>query len=109
MRGDKSHNLCSGSHVQGSPPHARGQASMCHSGCPPDGITPACAGTRCSWPSWVPCSRDHPRMRGDKSQNAFVMYCMGGSPPHARGQEEVHILAYKQSRITPACAGTRAW
>ena len=105
MRGEKAAGRYAGKDQGGSPPRARGE--VCFSGFGPDhrGITPACAG-RSPTPSPSRfCAKDHPRVRGEKT-NAWTRPLHNiGSPPRARG--EVHGLCNSEAvrRITPACAG----
>ena len=71
----------------GSPPHARGAASLL--------VARSSVGM------------DHPRMRGEQwsvtSPSSFTM----GSPPHARGAGYGILLDENRRGITPACAGSR--
>ena len=68
----------------------------------------------CGWKSFLPtpcwdCSRDHPRVCGEKC-NAFRRTVQNsGSPPRVRGKvaqlDDLRFLL----RITPACAGKRRY
>ena len=55
----------------GSPPHARGKERLLQGQGRYPGITPACAGKSYSIGSALAASRDHPRMRGEKTQKAL--------------------------------------
>ena len=105
MRGEKytSSPLC---YVAvGSPPRARGKASL-----PPHlpalhRITPACAGKRFSLFLLFKYNRDHPRVRGEKSLPVWRRMGLLGSPPRARGKVQVRHVQLENPGITPACAG----
>ena len=85
MRGEDSYASNGISHVEGSPPHARGRHSASTDSSYTHRITPACAGkTRFGSVSCRP-SRDHPRMRGEDVLDA---------------EQNIRL-----SGITPACAG----
>ena len=69
-------------------------------------ITPACAGStiahvqnRCN--PW-----DHPRLRGEYGGRKDLCSGKGGSPPLARGVPRAKRASVRESRITPACAGS---
>ena len=44
-------------------------------------------------------------MRGEDSSPAKSSVALNGSPPHARGRQQLALCASPPSRITPACAG----
>ena len=87
---------------------------------------PAHAGTTSRWRTASPCSRDHPRLRGNNANSPsqyssfrgspplareqLIMKsraCPGdGSPPLAREQRLFLFLLWLFLRITPARAGT---
>ena len=92
----------------GSPPHVRGKGTPKQVAWANDRITPACAGKRCPSGSAGPCSRDHPRMCGEKFSSKSETRSPGGSPPHVRGKVKVIRLLGDVGRITPACAG-KSW
>ena len=50
-------------------------------------------------------TRDHPRIRGEKSTFTANATQLKGSPPHTRGKEHNDPLATALMRITPAYAG----
>ena len=70
----------------GSPPHARGRRGGVALSAAGGGITPACAGKTVS-PTWNRSwAADHPRMRGEDSDEDGNLTQNPGSPPHARGR-----------------------
>ena len=52
-------------------------------------------------------SKDHPRLRGEKSPDTVSKTVSLGSPPLARGKDGVVREMTPEERITPACAGKR--
>ena len=54
----------------GSPPHVRGKEAQSQDWKPEIGITPACAGKRCADACACPAWWDHPRMCGEKNNDA---------------------------------------
>ena len=70
-------------------------------------ITPACAGKSRKICREAGCSRDHPRVCGEKAFSCFIITSLRGSPPRVRGKGKFLILAFKLFGITPACAGKR--
>ena len=91
MRGDKQAFQQFRQYFQGSPPHARGQGLAQVSDQTAVGITPACAGTSAAAGLPIAATRDHPRMRGDKTVEILEPMSLRGSPPHARGQAETTV------------------
>ena len=90
---------------KGSPPLARGirinneiKASIM-------GITPACAGNTRMGSGWQTSARDHPRLRGEYTEQMALAICREGSPPLARGIRNVYGKTMWETGITPACAG----
>ena len=69
------------------------------------GITPAYAGKRIKYRSLSYCTRDHPRLCGEKATMRRFSCTLSGSPPPMRGKvrETLHII--NNYRITPAYAG----
>ena len=68
-------------------------------------VSPAYAGKRPALPGLSSSLRDHPRVCGEKLQEALCSCQSLGSPPRMRGKDIddlPHILA---AGITPACAG----
>ena len=89
----------------GSPPRVRGKACFFGRLRPGDGITPACAGKRCILPRMRMCSRDHPRVCGEKILPSRVCAKILGSPPRVRGKVQAIFPPPQRPGITPACAG----
>ena len=95
----------------GSPPRRRGKEEA---GAPWRwlmGITPAWAGKSVLSAGSRPCSRDHPRVGGEKARTLIVQDEPQGSPPRERGKEARQCQVPVWLRITPAQAGkrTRSW
>ena len=68
-------------------------------------ITPACAGKSRN-DSRPHCSgRDHPRVCGEKLDDACKSLAFQGSPPRVRGKGHSRCASSPGWRITPACAG----
>ena len=102
----RSRRALPGSHRRaGSPPRARGEAGRAAVGEQGRGITPACAGRRCGGINFSPHHVDHPRVRGEKWFANHASPRTRGSPPRARGEEDVDHLHVVHAGITPACAG----
>ena len=90
---------------EGSPPLARGILAPSCSSTSRIGINPACAGnTLTSWRR-PPCSRDHPRLRGEYPRSTSGGPSSLGSPPLARGIHIARTGRASRPGITPACAG----
>ena len=51
------------------------------------------------------CSRDHPRMCGEKPSWSTGRVIPVGSPPHVRGKVIPKAAKCSMTGITPACAG----
>ena len=107
MRGEKPNPLALRWTKRGSPPHARGKVSSGGNSNQKLRITPACAGKRQAAAHSQSFEKDHPRMRGEKQSERESHPCKAGSPPHARGKDDLTYLAKQSKRITPACAGKR--
>ena len=90
---------------EGSPPLARGTGGTEHSEIRGAGITPACAGNRCTYCHKRLRVEDHPRLRGEQLQRARRLYKTLGSPPLARGTARAELSRGHDRGITPACAG----
>ena len=69
------------------------------------GITPAYAGKRIKYRSLSYCTRDHPRLCGEKCEMPSTAFLYLGSPPPMRGKVLVPVRENVQYRITPAYAG----
>ena len=105
MRGEKACKARSKLVKIGSPPLARGKAENTVFEENEAGITPACAGKsfgEAKGPQW---HEDHPRLRGEKTQDLSYVPPWRGSPPLARGKAEDVPAAANGNGITPACAG----
>ena len=70
-------------------------------------ITPAYAGKRCLGHLFQVELRDHPRVCGEKLDDAETGDLVHGSPPRVRGKDTRAALRARVLRITPACAGKR--
>ena len=86
LRGEKSVPLISAFSRMGSPPLARGKVFTVTLRSVMVGITPACAGKSSARRDDTACSRDHPRLRGEKERSRGIAYMGIGSPPLARGK-----------------------
>ena len=95
-------------YVLGSPPHVRGKALFIKNHFPFVGITPACAGKRCTCCYACPRPTDHPRTCGEKAVLDMCSCHSLGSPPHMRGKVRFSLPIGPPSGITPAHAGKRA-
>ena len=111
----------------GSPPHTRGKASAdiyrlrkaritpAHAGkskyiiaeCRKNGITPAHAGKSPAAVRGSGRRGDHPRTRGEKTNQSYKSQIGGGSPPHTRGKADAAQDDATNAGITPAHAGKR--
>ena len=105
MRGEDSNASKVNPETTGSPPHARGRRIRVFEHFLPVRITPACAGKTAGSVDSVGGGPDHPRMRGEDNGPATHLIPLPGSPPHARGRQEISQLQVVEGRITPACAG----
>ena len=105
VRGEKEGVPDAGKIEAGSPPRARGEDGGGDDWHRCGGITPACAGR--SGANLLDFSKitDHPRVRGEKHQRHGYVRPRQGSPPRARGEEQVFRTLVKRRGITPACAG----
>ena len=91
----------------GSPPRVRGKARRFSPSRRSRRITPACAG-KSGWPVvGLKCSRDHPRVCGEKCAGTISTRSAWGSPPRVRGKELFVRRPLHALGITPACAGKR--
>ena len=69
------------------------------------GITPAYAGKRIKYRSLSYCTRDHPRLCGEKWGMSESIAPGAGSPPPMRGKAGYRSRNFLTFRITPAYAG----
>ena len=74
-------------YAHGSPPLARGTATLATSLVTQLRITPACAGNRNNIIPLSPKGEDHPRLRGEQYCTPAVSKASQGSPPLARGTD----------------------
>ena len=93
----------------GSPPRVRGTVFLHFHPKPHLRITPACAGNRPSAAVTFMVRVDHPRVCGEQVFFLVVGMDFKGSPPRVRGTGRQSMNRGQISRITPACAGNRAW
>ena len=93
--------------VLGSPPHTRGKEMAAIREAARNRITPAYAGKSSRAHPVGLHPGDHPRIRGEKYQNAYEPLKRQGSPPHTRGKAGWIYLRRLCNRITPAYAGKR--
>ena len=105
VRGEKGENQQPARTNMGSPPRARGKGCISIFFRESMRITPACAGKSLSTALCAMKTRDHPRVRGEKSAKRLVCRSLAGSPPRVRGKVDRVAQHHVQNRITPACAG----
>ena len=92
----------------GSPPPMRGKGKYKSLGTMGYGITPAYAGKRIKYRSLSYCTRDHPRLCGEKQTVTNLFMANIGSPPPMRGKAHCFGNVKDQVGITPAYAGKSA-
>ena len=107
MCGEKAPNVIQSIADYGSPPRVRGKAMQFMQRVKQLGITPACAGKRCSALLPAGAAQDHPRVCGEKSIRFTHDELQQGSPPRVRGKVGNRGTGGLKVRITPACAGKR--
>ena len=105
VRGEKRYPAHVGPRRKGSPPRARGEGHTHIIVAIEPRITPACAGRSPAAPYAPPLIGDHPRVRGEKGNMPQTQMIQQGSPPRARGEEDVATVRKNRIGITPACAG----
>ena len=91
----------------GSPPPMRGKETIKRNTSTVTRITPAYAGKRKSFSSIFKCSRDHPRLCGEKIFQDSGLIVLRGSPPPMRGKVLLKVRLNEMDGITPAYAGKR--
>ena len=91
----------------GSPPPMRGKVVCLLRIISGGRITPAYAGKSVRCTVSRKCSRDHPRLCGEKFANDRYIYIKIGSPPPMRGKGKLENSIKTTTRITPAYAGKR--
>ena len=89
----------------GSPPPMRGKGMRTTKASPNQRITPAYAGKSRFFAYCSTCTRDHPRLCGEKIFSLFSHAPHTGSPPPMRGKVNQALPACVPCRITPAYAG----
>ena len=94
-------------HTRGSPPHVRGKDDEGRLKLRHVGITPAYAGKSALQLCTDSCSRDHPRVCGEKFRAYAKIWNEWGSPPRMRGKVGLAFLHTFPVGITPAYAGKR--
>ena len=107
LRGEQQPEPQNGLFPAGSPPLARGTATIFAVDNNAFRITPACAGNSCAAPIFRGRRGDHPRLRGEQKEMLNLRTHTRGSPPLARGTAHSGALSRGTRRITPACAGNR--
>ena len=108
LRGEKNFAKFVFGEVRGSPPLARGKVVTSITSAGNERITPACAGKSYGKSKALNRARDHPRLRGEKSERPRRNQLARGSPPLARGKDTSSNGYVQHTRITPACAG-KSW
>ena len=68
-------------------------------------ITPAYAGKSLIPNIFLPISKDHPRVCGEKNTSIKIVKLYIGSPPRMRGKGVLLFFSISCYRITPAYAG----
>ena len=91
----------------GSPPRMRGKGQPLYIVVSESGITPACAGKSFTSMKCFRAIQDHPRVCGEKTEIAYVVFLSEGSPPRVRGKDVDALGFVRRLGITPACAGKR--
>ena len=91
--------------LPGSPPRVRGKVISSLQCDFLSGITPAYAGKRFAASFVRRCTRDHPRVCGEKHVFAGRYIYFVGSPPRMRGKDLLPALCGVVPGITPAYAG----
>ena len=88
-----------------SPPRVRGKVISSLQCDFLSGITPAYAGKRFAASFVRRCTRDHPRVCGEKQNSFQCSHTIRGSPPRMRGKGLIMALKKTYEGITPAYAG----
>ena len=105
--GEKSGLMRSNATGTGSPPRVRGKDVSGADATPWIRITPACAGKSFTSMKCFRAIQDHPRVCGEKTEIAYVVFLSEGSPPRVRGKVLASPILAPLMGITPACAGKR--
>ena len=93
----------------GSSPRVRGAGRHYPQADQPQGIIPACAGSRSASRPRPSTAGDHPRVCGEQFFWGALFSVLVGSSPRVRGAGHVLDGLQKLLGIIPACAGSRAW
>ena len=105
--GEKQVEMVDADTLKGSPPPMRGKVRRSPKRQCESRITPAYAGKSCQWSRHFPACRDHPRLCGEKQENAQPESVWKGSPPPMRGKAARMCKWACVLGITPAYAGKR--
>ena len=108
LRGEYQKHTSKLSTTRGSPPLARGVHNLRMVKMNKVRITPACAGSTQVLLFLPFQSRDHPRLRGEYQKHTSKLSTTRGSPPLARGVQNLGGSFVAAAGITPACAGSTA-
>ena len=93
----------------GSPPRMRGKVSIDITTISSYRITPAHARKSPQCQTMRSRGQDHPRVCGEKLEPVYQVAAVPGSPPPVRGKAPSALVSMSALRITPACAGKRAF
>ena len=91
----------------GSSPRVRGAGRHYPQADQPQGIIPACAGSRSASRPRPSTAGDHPRVCGEQPTSNVVSVQSVGSSPRVRGAAVGAVLVERALGIIPACAGSR--
>ena len=91
----------------GSSPRVRGAGRHYPQADQPQGIIPACAGSRFASRPRPSTAGDHPRVCGEQLARVCFSVALTGSSPRVRGAAYEQRCIRAISRIIPACAGSR--
>ena len=105
MRGERAQRFLQTVDIVGSSPHARGTPIHCPAGHFSIRFIPACAGNAETGSHVTPNETVHPRMRGERLVEGFIVTVVAGSSPHARGTPRSGPRRRADRRFIPACAG----
>ena len=108
MGGEKPGNGWSFGCSGGSPPRGRGKDQLGAGDGRGRWITPAWAGKSRVTDGVSGAPVDHPRVGGEKSDQAILSICREGSPPRGRGKVFRRASIAASVGITPAWAGKRS-
>ncbi len=109
LRGEKFLHIHNTSLSRGSPPLARGKASLTANWHTSVWITPACAGKRDDLVDGFAVGGDHPRLRGEKASDVRRVIFDEGSPPLARGKVISHVWMPNPAMDHPRLRGEKVY